>query len=97
MYHTRKSHTIHASLPRQDGISPALVATPELKSESVACPPSACSPSGVGGGDGGGGNGSGGALEFIILATDGLWDVVEDQVSERMAENHGLRTAGWSG
>lgn len=42
----------------------------------------------VGGGDGGGGNGSGGALEFIILATDGLWDVVEDQVSQRTAETY---------
>lgn len=85
MYNT---YVQYALRPQQDGSSPALTATPELRSESVACSSSACSPSGVGGGGVGGGNGSGGALEFVILATDGLWDVVEDQVSERMTENH---------
>lgn len=63
---------------RQDGKSPGLIATPELTSESVASSSSSAPNPSPTGGDGGGGGG--GLLEFVILATDGLWDVVEDQV-----------------
>lgn len=43
-------------------MSPALIATPEVRSESVASSAGEAQ------------------LEFVVLATDGLWDVVEDQV-----------------
>ncbi|CAN0206636.1 unnamed protein product [Ectocarpus sp. 4 AP-2014] len=54
----------------KEGKSPGLTATPELRSEHVV---SSALPSGSGG------RGGGGSMEFVILATDGLWDVVEDQ------------------
>ncbi|CAM9402078.1 unnamed protein product [Ectocarpus fasciculatus] len=53
----------------KEGKSPGLTATPELRSERVI---SSTLPSG-------GGVGGGGSMEFVILATDGLWDVIEDQ------------------
>ena len=44
----------------QEGMTPGLIATPEVALENVASA----------------------GLEFVILATDGLWDVVDDQVLE---------------
>lgn len=36
-------------------------------------------------------------LEFIILATDGLWDVVEDQVQESHQTSSSIRFLSWGG
>ena len=73
--HARTSHVPHINRVLQDANSQGLIATPELRSESVACSLPLRSA-----GDASGGSNTGGPLEFIILATDGLWDVVEDQV-----------------
>ncbi|CAM9644716.1 unnamed protein product, partial [Scytosiphon promiscuus] len=60
----------------KDGMLPALIATPELRSERSSS------------------FGNEAQMEFVVLATDGLWDVVEDQEAVNFVRLHLAETRG---